>query len=89
MFAVLISFIFICILFNSSAESIIFQSFTAEVSNRSSLVLKLPFAVQLTGRQANVTSELLVTSFLNEKQNKNEFKAPIRTGGFGGKTVKS
>ena len=36
--------------FNSSAESIIFQYFTAEDSNRCSLILKLSFAVQLHGQ---------------------------------------
>ena len=47
-------------------------------SKRSSLILKLPFAIQLTGRQANVMSELLVTSFLDERRNKNGFKEKRR-----------
>ena len=44
--------------------------------------------MQLTGRQANVSWELLVTLFLDEELDKNELKdptdAPIHTGGFGG-----
>ena len=55
-----------------------FQHFTAVASNRSSLILKLPFAVQLTGRQANVTSELLVTSFLDGERDKKELKTQKR-----------
>ena len=50
--------------------------------------MKLSSAVQLTGRQANVTCELLVTLFIDKEQDKNELKdpkeAPIHVGGFGG-----
>lgn len=77
--------------FNSSAESIIFYQFTAEVSSRSSLILKLSSAVQLNDRQANVSCELLVTLFPDEEQDKNQFKdpkeGPIHVGGFGGEML--
>ena len=77
--------------FNSSAESIISHQFTAEVSSRSSLILKLSSAVQLMGRQANVSCALLVTLSPDEEQDKNQFKdpkeGPIHVGGFGGEML--
>ena len=73
--------------FSQLGRVITIQYFTAEVSKKSSLILKLSFAVQFKGRQANVSSELPVMLFLDEKQTKNEFKDPkqalIHTGGFG------
>ena len=66
-------FIFYLHFFSQFSRVITFQYFTAEVSKRSSLILKLSFAVQFKGRQANVSSELLVMLFLDEEQNKNEF----------------
>ena len=55
------------------------------------LILKFSFAVQLTGRQANVSCALLVTLFPDEEQDKNQFKDPkeghIHAGGFGGEML--
>lgn len=66
------SIIFICLLFNSTTQSLIIQYFTAEVCGyRSSLILKFFLAFQLTGRQANFPLELPVALLLDKKQNRN------------------
>ena len=53
------------------------------------MILKLSSAVQITGKQANVSCKLLVTLFLDKELDENELKdpkeAPVHTGGFGGK----
>ena len=67
--SLIFSIIFICSLFNSTAESYIFQYFTVRVSSFLSQILKFFLAVQLTGRQANVSPELPGTLLMDKKQN--------------------